>query len=601
MTDNPTEEKMEKQEILQRAKDYIAEEKDERFRKEVEDLVAKEDYKELEDRFYQTLEFGTGGLRGIMGGGTNRMNTLEINMATQGLANYVIKAFPEKAKAGTLSAVVAYDSRLNSDVFAEATALIFAANGIKAYLFSGVRPTPELSYAIRELKADTGVVVTASHNPRMYNGYKAYWNDGAQVIEPHDKGIIVEVNAVKEVKTISKDEALKNGSLVIIDKEIDEKFWAMCKAQLFRPDLIKEKASSVKIVYTPLHGTGAMHVEKVLGDLGLKVITVPEQQKPDGKFPTVEKPNPEEAPALKMAVELGEKEKADCVMATDPDADRFGTAFPGKDGKFVLVSGNQMGALLMDYVLLSRKELGKLPANAAVVRSIVTSPFGDAICKKFGVKMIECLTGFKWIAAAQAQMEKDGSNEYVFGLEESYGYKVEKEVMDKDGVSAAAMCAEMTLYWASKGKSVLERLDDMWAEYGYFEDRAISQYFEGPQGPSIMGGIMTKLRTEGLKSLGGKKVLQIKDIQQSVSFDPANPAAKTTINLPKSNVLQFVLEGGTIVSARPSGTEPKIKFYINSALPPAGIDGLAQSKKDAAALCDAISADIKAILDAAAK
>ncbi|MBQ9626912.1 MAG: phospho-sugar mutase, partial [Treponema sp.] len=308
---------MEKQEILERAKKYIAEEKDERFRKEVEDLVAKEDYKELEDRFYQTLEFGTGGLRGIMGGGTNRMNTLEINMATQGLANYVIKAFPEKAKAGTLSAVVAYDSRLNSDVFAEATALIFAANGIKAYLFSGVRPTPELSYAIRELKADTGVVVTASHNPRMYNGYKAYWNDGAQVIEPHDKGIIVEVNAVKEVKTISKDEALKNGSLVIIDKEIDEKFWAMCKAQLFRPDLIKEKASSVKIVYTPLHGTGAMHVEKVLGDLGLKVITVPEQQKPDGKFPTVEKPNPEEAPALKMALALGEKEKADCVMATD--------------------------------------------------------------------------------------------------------------------------------------------------------------------------------------------------------------------------------------------------------------------------------------------
>lgn len=590
---------MEKQEILSRAQEYIAQEKDERFRKEVEELVAKEDFAELEDRFYQTLEFGTGGLRGIMGGGTNRMNTLEINRATQGLANYFIKTFPEKAKAGTLSAVVAYDSRLNSDVFAQATALIFAANGIKAYLFSGVRPTPELSYAIRALGADTGVVVTASHNPRMYNGYKAYWNDGAQVIEPHDKGIIVEVNAVTEVKTVSKEEALKNGSLKIIDKEIDEQFWNMCKAQLFRPALIKEKASSVKIVYTPLHGTGAMHVEKVLGDLGLKVITVPEQKNPDGNFPTVEKPNPEEAPAMKMACDLGEKEKADCVMATDPDADRFGTAFPDKDGKFVLVSGNQMGALLMEYVLISRNELGTMPKNPAVVRSIVTSPFGDAICKKFGVKMVECLTGFKWIAAAQAKMEKDGSAEYVFGLEESYGYKVEKETMDKNGISAAALCAEMTLYWADKGKSVLEHLDDMYAEYGYFQDGAISKYFEGPKGPAIMEGIMTKLRTEGLKTLGGKKVVNIRDIQQSVSFDPANPAHKERLDFPKSNVLQFFLEGGTIVSARPSGTEPKIKFYINACLPPKGTDGLAAAKKEAAALCDAISKEIHSVLDAA--
>ena len=339
---------MEKSEILQRAKDYIAAEQDERFRKEIEDLVAKEDYTELEDRFYQTLEFGTGGLRGIMGGGTNRMNTLEINMATQGLANYVLKAFPEKAKAGTLSAVVAYDSRLISDVFAEATALIFAANGIKAYLFSSLRPTPELSFAIRTLKADTGVVVTASHNPRMYNGYKAYWNDGAQVIEPHDVGIIEEVNKVKDVKTMTRVEAISTGKLVIIDKEIDEKFWDMCKAQLFRPDLIKEKAKDVRIVYTPLHGTGAMHVEKVLGDLGLNILTVPEQREPDGNFPTVEKPNPEEKPALKMAVELATKEKADGLMATDPDSDRFGTAFPDKDGNFVLLSGNQRGALLME-------------------------------------------------------------------------------------------------------------------------------------------------------------------------------------------------------------------------------------------------------------
>ena len=581
---------MEKEEILKRAKDYIAAEKDERFRKEVEELIAKEDYKELEDRFYQTLEFGTGGLRGIMGGGTNRMNTLEINMATQGLANYVLKAFPEKAKDGTLSAVVAYDSRLNSDVFAEATALIFAANGIKAYLFSGLRPTPELSFAIRELKAQTGVVVTASHNPRMYNGYKAYWDNGAQVIEPHDVGIIEEVNKVTEVKTMSKDEALKSGKLVMIDKEIDEKFWAMCKAQLFRPDLIKEKAKDVRIVYTPLHGTGAMHVEKVLGDLGLNIITVPEQREPDGNFPTVEKPNPEEKPALTLAVELAKKEKADGVMATDPDSDRFGTAFPDKDGNFVLLSGNQMGALLIDYVLRSRAELGKMPSNPAMVRSIVTSPFGDYSAKKYGVKMFDCLTGFKWIAAKEEEFEKAGTNNYVFGLEESYGYKIEREVMDKDGVSAAAMCAEMILYWRSQGKSLLEHLDDMYKEFGYFEDRAISQYFPGAQGGETMKAMMASMRSNPPATLGGEKILKVRDLL----CDP---------ELPKSNVLQFYLESGTIVSARPSGTEPKIKFYINSMIPAGdGSDAwFAEAKKKAGVLCDGISADIQKIIDAASK
>ncbi len=579
---------MEKSEILQRAKDYIAAEQDERFRKEIEDLVAKEDYTELEDRFYQTLEFGTGGLRGIMGGGTNRMNTLEINMATQGLANYVLKAFPEKAKAGTLSAVVAYDSRLNSDVFAEATALIFAANGIKAYLFSSLRPTPELSFAIRTLKADTGVVVTASHNPRMYNGYKAYWNDGAQVIEPHDVGIIEEVNKVKDVKTMTRVEAISTGKLVIIDKEIDEKFWDMCKAQLFRPDLIKEKAKDVRIVYTPLHGTGAMHVEKVLGDLGLNILTVPEQREPDGNFPTVEKPNPEEKPALKMAVDLATKEKADGLMATDPDSDRFGTAFPDKDGNFVLLSGNQMGALLMEYVFLSRKELGKMPANPACIRSIVTSPFGDYICKKYGVKMFDCLTGFKWIANVEANFEKAGTYNYVFGLEESYGYKVEKEVMDKDGVSAAAMCAEMILYWRSQGKSLLEHLDDMYKEYGYFEDRAISQNFPGQSGVQTMKEIMAKMRSNPPATLGGQKVVKVRDLMN----DP---------DLPKSNVLQFYLESGTIVSARPSGTEPKIKFYINSMVPAGnGSDAwLVEAKDKACKLCDGITSDIQKIIDQA--
>ena len=595
---------MDKNEILKRANDYISAEKDEKFKKEVEELVKKEDFKELEDRFYQTLEFGTGGLRGIMGGGTNRMNTLEINLATQGLANYVIKAFPQKAKEGSLSAVIAYDSRNNSDVFAEATALIFAANGIKAYLFSGLRPTPELSFAIRYFKADTGVVVTASHNPKIYNGYKAYWNDGAQVTEPHDTGIIEEVNKVQSVKTISKEEAINSGKLVLIDSEVDEKYWQMCKAQLFRPELIKEYASNVNVVYTPLHGTGAMHVEKVLGDLGLHVNTVPEQRNPDGNFPTVEKPNPEEKPAMKMAVELGKKENADCVMATDPDSDRFGTAFPDKNGEFVLLSGNQMGALLMEYIFLSRKEFGKLPQGSYCVRSIVTSPFGDEICKKYGVEMIECLTGFKWIAAVEAEREAKNQGEYVFGLEESYGYKIEKEVMDKDGVSAAAMCAEMTMYWRSKGKSLLEHLDDMYKEYGYFEDRSISKNFPRIEGVSVMKGIMSKLRSDGLKTLGGKKVLKIRDIQTSVSYDPNSPDKKEAVSLPKSNVLQFFLEGGTIVSARPSGTEPKIKFYINTKTEVGGAkcDGcLKATKEEASKLCDAIEKDINKILDDASK
>ena len=592
---------MEEKEILERAAKYIAEEKDDSFRKEVEDLVAKKDMAELEDRFYQSLEFGTGGLRGVMGGGTNRMNTLNISKATQGLANYLIKAFPEEAKNGTLSACVAYDSRHNHDKFSDITARVFAANGIKAYLFTSLRPTPELSYAIRILGCKTGVVVTASHNPPQYNGYKAYWDDGAQVVEPHDKGIIDEVNAVKEVKLIEKDEAVKAGKIVLIDKEIDDKFQAMIKSNLYRPELIKEKASSVKVVYTPLHGTGAMHVEKVLGDLGLNVITVPEQREGNGDFPTVEKPNPEEAPALKMAVELAEKEKADVVMATDPDADRFGTAFPDKNGKYVLVSGNQMGALLADYVLLSKKEFNKMPGKPVLIRSIVTSPFVDSIAKKYNVAVKECLTGFKWIAYDEGQMEKDGSGNYVFGLEESYGYLVETEVRDKDGISAAAMCAEMTLYWASKGKSLLEHLNDMYKEYGLFEDRAINKYFPGVQGPKIMGGIMTKLRTEGLTSLGGKKVVKIRDIQQQVAFDPANPSAKESLPWPKSNVLQFVLEGGTIVSARPSGTEPKIKFYINSTVPVSAKtdEALEEAKKAADKLCSDISEEINAVLNAA--
>ena len=586
-----------KEEILQRAGDYIKKERDASFRQEVEKLLekisaggsAEEAQKELADRFYQNLEFGTGGLRGIIGGGYNRMNTLVVKSATQGLASYLIKTFPEKAK-GSLKAAIAFDSRRYSAEFAEAAALIFAANGIKTYLFSSLRPTPELSFAIRQLGCDTGIVVTASHNPPQYNGYKAYWNDGSQVVPPHDEGIIDEVNAVKDIKEISRQEAIDKGLLVIIDKEVDEPYQRMVKSCLFRPELIKEKAGEVKIVYTPLHGTGALHVEKVLGDLGLKVITVPEQREGDGNFPTVAFPNPEEAAALDMAIKLGGKEKADVVMATDPDADRFGIAVPDKTGNFTLVTGNQMGVLLADYIFLSLKEQNKLPENAAMINSIVTTGMQKKVALHYGADCVECLTGFKWIADVMRKWENgeaaSGQKEakrFVFGTEESYGYNISADVRDKDGISAAALTAEMTLYWRSKGKSLLDRLDDLYIICGYWQELGISKYFKGPEGPSIMNGIMEEYRKNPPKTLGGIDVVRVRDIKNGAD------------GLPHSDVLQFFLADGTVVSARPSGTEPKIKFYASCC---AGVkDGdLAAAKAEAARKLDAINKDIRAVI-----
>jgi phosphoglucomutase len=612
---------MNKDDVIARAKDYIGKEKDPAFRKEVEDLLAKADsakeFEELEDRFYQNLEFGTGGLRGIIGGGYNRMNTLVVKSATQGLARYLIKTFPEKAREGKLSAALAYDSRHYSAEFAEAAALIFAANGIKTYLFSSLRPTPELSFAIRKLGCDTGAVVTASHNPPRYNGYKAYWNDGSQVVPPHDKGIIGEVNKVTDIKEMGREEALARGLLKIIDREIDEPYQAMVKAALFRPELIRAKAGEVKIVYTPLHGTGAMHVEKILGDLGLRVITVPEQREGNGDFPTVAFPNPEEAPALKMAIELGKAEKADVVMATDPDADRFGIAVPANlpvasplqpastspqsgEAGFVLITGNQMGVLLADYIFLSLRELGNLPARAAMANSIVTTGMQAELAKSYGVECIECLTGFKWIADLMRKCDT-GELPYtiVFGTEESSGYLVEKDVRDKDGVSAAAMTAEMTLYWRSKGKSLLDRLEELYGKIGYWQETGISKYFQGPEGPAIMQGIMAEYRKNPPLSLGGLKVEKVRDIKESVWIYPqAGGGARKgeKVDLPKSDVLQFYLEDGTVVSARPSGTEPKIKFYASCRVPVEA--GLAAARAEAARKLEAIAKDIRAVIGA---
>ncbi|MDR1950461.1 MAG: phospho-sugar mutase [Spirochaetaceae bacterium] len=603
---------MDRDAIISRAKDYIAKERDEGFRKETEDLLKQENWKELEDRFYRNLEFGTGGLRGIIGGGYNRMNTLVVKSATQGLASYLRKAFPEKAgeekAAGPLSAVIAYDSRHYSAEFAEAAALIFAANGIKTYLFSSLRPTPELSFAIRKLGCDTGIVVTASHNPPRYNGYKAYWNDGSQVIPPHDKGIIEEVNRVTDIREIPRTEALSRGLLRIIDTEIDEPYQAMVRSRLFRPDLIKAKAGEVKIVYTPLHGTGAKHVEAVLGSLGLQVITVPEQREGNGDFPTVSFPNPEEAAALELAIKLGKQVGADVVMATDPDADRLGIAVPSGGASaspapgerdFTLITGNQLGTLLADYIFLSLKETGKLPPKPAMVNSVVTTGMQKRVAASYGAECFECLTGFKWIADVWRKSESDGRGyTVVYGTEESYGYLVEPEVRDKDGVSAAALTAEMTLYWRSRGKGLLDRLDELYETCGYWQELGISRYFQGPEGPAIMKGIMDEYRKNPPVTLGGIPVLKVRDLLESVwKFpNPAHPGkGSPVVDLPKSDVLQFYLEDGTVVSARPSGTEPKIKFYA-SCCGNVGSGGLSAAKAGVGQKLEAIKKDIRAVI-----
>ncbi|MDR1867717.1 MAG: phospho-sugar mutase [Treponema sp.] len=578
--------------IRAQASDYRAKEQDPLFRSEIEQLLEAEDWKELEDRFYQRLEFGTGGLRGIIGGGYNRMNTLVVRSATQGLANYLKKVFPTKA----LSAVVAFDSRHYSAAFAEAAALVFAANGIKTYLFSGLRPTPELSFAIRTLGCDTGVVITASHNPKQYNGYKAYWNDGSQVIPPHDSGIIAEVNAVSSIKDIAKADALNKALLNIIDKEIDEPYHAMVRGTLFRPDLIKAKAHEVNIVYTPLHGTGAFHVEAVLGSLGLRVLTVPEQREGNGDFPTVAFPNPEESAALDMALKKGKEQHADVVMATDPDADRFGIAVPDKTGNFVLVTGNQLGALLADYIFLSLKECGKMPAKPAMINSIVTTGMQKKIAEYYGAQCLECLTGFKWIASVWRESETDGKGiTVVFGTEESYGFLVEQAVRDKDGVSAAAMTAEMTLYWRSKGKTLLDRLNELYAITGYWQEMGISKYFPGIEGPQSMQDIMKFYRETPPRTLGGINVEKVRDFKESLWKFPSEPGRTEPVDLPKSDVLQFYLTDGTVVSARPSGTEPKIKFYA-SCCTPLNAEGLSAAKAEGEQKLEAIKKDIRTVI-----
>ncbi|HOE75551.1 MAG TPA: phospho-sugar mutase [Rectinema sp.] len=546
---------MNHEEIILRAQEYIANETDPSFSDEIKELLKKGDWKELEDRFYRDLEFGTGGLRGVIGGGFNRMNTLVVTRATQGLCDYIKEQFPKKQ----LSACIAYDSRRKSKEFSLATALVFAANGIKAYIFPSLKPTPVLSYAIRKLGADTGVVVTASHNPPQYNGYKAYWNDGSQVVPPHDSGIIEKVLKVKSVKQISKTEASSKGLLMEIGQEIDDDYVAMVKSHLLRSYLFSETGKSVNIVYSPLHGTGAMLFERIMKELGLNVLTVPEQREPDGEFPTVSYPNPEESAALAMAIELGKKTHADVVMATDPDADRLGIAVPDKTGEFVLVTGNQLGSLHLDYIALTLKELHRMPPRAAAIRTIVTTELQKVIAEKYGIESFECLTGFKWIADLMRRFETE-NYDFIYATEESYGHLIEKEVRDKDGISAAALTAEMTLYWRSQGKSLLDHLEELYKEHGYYEEKGLSFYFEGEQGMRIMNSIMEDYRKQQPDQFGGLSVICIRDVKASTEWDRNGRIRK--IDLPKSDVIQWRLEDGTLLTVRPSGTEPKIKYYI---------------------------------------
>ncbi len=555
---------MNQQEITEAAKTYIMAEQDKSFADSVRELLGAQNWEELEDRFYTDLEFGTGGLRGVIGGGFNRMNPFVIARATTGLAQYVNQAGDARPD-GSRAAVIAHDSRRYSREFALSAALVFAAHGIKAYLFSDLRPTPELSFAVRELDASVGVMVTASHNPPQYNGYKVYWGDGAQIVAPHDSRIIETVMNVApdDITSMDKDEALRTGLLEYIDQELDDAFVAMVKRQSVQPELLKEKGGEVTAVYTPLHGTGAMMVERVLGELGVKVETVPEQREPDGEFPTVDFPNPEEAAAMQMAVDLGKKQQADIVLGTDPDADRLGIAVPDGD-EMVLVTGNQLGVLLADYILGQRQRLGTLPAQPAFVTTVVTTELQKRVAEHYGATVYETLTGFKHIASVMRELEADPAGaQFIMGDEESYGYLIGTEVRDKDSITATMLTIEMALHWRGEGLSVMDRLRRLWKQFGYWEEKTISKYFEGQAGKEIMAGLMTRLRDNPPQEFGGARVERIVDLQADTVFYPGDGRRESGPGLPPSNVLQFFLENGAKVSARPSGTEPKIKFYAS--------------------------------------
>ncbi len=531
---------------------------------ETKEAVKKLSETDLTDAFYKDLEFGTGGLRGLMGVGTNRMNRYTVGAATQGLSNYLKKSFPNQ-KEGEISVAIAYDSRNNSPEFAQIVADVFSANGIKVYLFTALRPTPELSFAIRHLGCKSGVVLTASHNPKEYNGYKAYWEDGGQVVEPHDKNIITEVQAIKSVDEIKFEG--KTDLIHKIDKEVDTPYISQLINSLADPktkELVKRQ-KNLSIVYTPLHGTGITLIPQVLKELGFENLhNVEEQVSADGNFPTVVYPNPEEAEAMTLALKKAKQVDADVVMATDPDADRVGIAVKNKEGDFVLMNGNQTLALLVAYNLEAWKNAGKLNGNQMVIKTIVTTELIKEITQKYTINLYDTLTGFKHIAALiESKKQTNPNEEFILGGEESYGYLIGDEVRDKDGVASCASIALLAAYAKDKGFSLFEWLIEIYKEYGFYLEELVSITKKGQQGASQIEEMMKTFRENPPKKLAGSNLLHVYDYQNQTILDVQKGTSKPMeSDLPKSNVLAFYTEDGSKISMRPSGTEPKIKVLF---------------------------------------
>ncbi|QIB27547.1 phospho-sugar mutase [Caloranaerobacter azorensis] len=534
----------------------------EHFDKETKDelLSIKDNVEEIEDRFYKDLEFGTGGLRGKIGAGTNRINKYTVSKATQGLANFIIENGSDYIKRGV---VIAHDSRHKSREFSETAALVLAANGIKAYLFEDLRPTPELSFAVRYLKASAGIVITASHNPPEYNGYKVYWEDGGQVVPSLADKIIEKVNEVSEysmVKIISKEEALNNGLLEIIGEKIDKEYIDKVKDLSVRDDIDK----NIRIVYTPLHGTGNMPVRRVLKELGyINVFVVESQEQPDPNFSTVEYPNPEDPNAFKLAIELAEKVDSDIILGTDPDCDRVGVVVKNKEGEYKVLSGNQTGALLLDYILSSMTEKGLLPENSVMVKTIVTSELGRVIARHYGVETIDTLTGFKFIGEKIKQFEEDGDKNFIFGYEESFGYLTGSFVRDKDAVIASMLICEMAAYYKSKGMTLYEALIKLYEKYGYYIEDLHSIKLEGIEGKRKIDEVMENFRNNYPKEIGKLNLKIFNDYKVSKSFNFDKDSSEDIL-LPKSNVLKFIFDDESWYALRPSGTEPKLKIYFSA-------------------------------------
>ena len=544
------------------------------------------DDNEINERFYKNLEFGTGGLRGIIGAGTNRMNVYTVRKATQGLANYIIK---QGAQAKGVA--IAYDSRRMSPEFADEAALCLNANGIKAYVFDALRPTPELSFAVRELGCTAGIVVTASHNPPEYNGYKVYWEDGAQVTSPRDVAIITEVNNVvnfSDAKTMDKEEAKKAGLYNVIGRAIDDRYMEELKKQIIHPEIIKEVAGDIKIVYSPFHGTGNIPVRRILKELGFKnVYVVPEQELPDPDFTTLEYPNPEDPKAFTLALKLAREVKADVVLATDPDADRLGIySYDSKTDDYVSFTGNMSGMLIAEYILKERTALGTMPANPALVKTIVTTNMAEPIAAKYNVKLVEVLTGFKYIGEQIKWFLEKGTNNYVFGLEESYGCLAGTHARDKDAVVAVMCLCEVAAWCKKNGITLWDRMLNIYKEFGYYKEDLYTITLKGMDGSAKIKEMMEKLRNNPPKALGNWKVLSFRDYDKDVIIDMATGEKKPT-GLPKSNVLYFDLTDNSWCCARPSGTEPKIKFYM-------GVKG--DNLEDAAAKVEELKENLKAIL-----